>query len=96
MHPNVVFGDVLSGFGVSLGNGQTHFRGNSFGEALRQANFGPLAAAAAGPILQTLFEGGERKIQQDDERQLVLKKVVENVGGGIVASDDFIEGQDGA
>src|SRR5208283_2689232 len=93
IHPEVVFGNVASGFRVGLPNGEVYVGGNTFGESLRQANFGPLPAAPVRTIFQALFERGEREIQQDGERQLVLKKIIEDVRRGIVASNDFIEGQ---
>src|SRR5262249_16333327 len=73
------------------GDRKVDVSGNALVKTLRQANFCPLAAAPAGAVFQPLIERGERKIQQDNKSQLVLKEIVNHARRRIVSAEDFIE-----
>ena len=91
VHPDVVVRDVLTGLRSRLRDAQVYIGWNSFGEALREACFGPLPARPRRPVLETLVERSQREIQQHHERKLVLKEIIQHVGGRIVAANNFVE-----
>ena len=88
--------NILSGVGCGFRDSQVDIGGNAFVELLRQADFGPLAAAPARAVLQAIVERGQRKIEQHGEGELIVEEVVDHVCGGIVAAEGFVEGKHGA
>ena len=80
-----------SGLRSGLRDTQVDICRNALGKAFRQPYLGPLPARPRRTFLETLVERGEREIEQHHEGEFVLKEIVENVGGGIVAGDNFVE-----
>ena len=94
VHPDVVPGDVARGVGVGLGIGEVHRRRDPLREPLRQPGFRPLPARPALALLQPLVEGGEGKVEEDHESELVGEQVVAQVSAGIVGGERLVEGLD--
>jgi hypothetical protein len=94
VHPDVVLRDVLVRFRAHLRDLEVDLRRDALGEPLSEPGLGPLAARPAFAFRQTLFEGGQREVEQDDEGELVLEKVVGRVRGGVVSREGLVEGID--
>src|SRR5450432_1432354 len=93
MHPDVVLRDVLSSFTAGLGDGEVDGGRDAFIKSLREPGFGPTPAIPSRAIFQTLVKSGQRKIQQHDKRQFVIKEIVDDVRGWIIAVENLVEGK---
>ena len=91
VHPDVVLRNVLTGFGGGLRDGQVDLGWNALVKTFGEPDFGPLAAGPGGPLFQTFVERGEGEVQENGEGKLVVEEIVEEVGGRIVAGEDFVE-----
>ncbi len=91
MHPDVVFGNVALGIRGRLGNSEAHVRGDSLGESLRQPHLGPLSPGPVSALGEAFVERGERKIQQRDKCEPVLKRVIKKMRRRIVAGKNLVE-----
>ena len=93
VHPDVVLRDVLPGFGGGLGDSQVDLGWNALVKAFCEPDFGPLAVGPGGPLFQALVERGEGEVQQNRECQFVVEEIIKDVGGRVVASEDFVESE---
>ena len=90
VRPHVVLRDVLLSLGRGTRDLEPDLRGDALAEALRQARLGPLAPRPAWTLGEALVECRQREVQEHDKGQLVLKEVVQDVCGRIVAGEDLV------
>ncbi len=92
VHPDVVTIDVLLAACHCFAHRELHFGGHAACEPLCEAHFRPLPAR---PVARgrSLFERGQRKVQQRDKGQVIREEVVGEVRARVVAGKELIDRQ---
>ena len=94
VHPDVVFGDVELGLRGGGRDPLLDVGRNTATESPGEPHFGPSPAAVVLSLFELLLERRQRKVEQCDESQLVLEKVLRDVSARVVSGEDRIDFQD--
>ena len=81
MHPNVVFGNILTGLGLGLRHGEVDVPRESVWRNFARDALQPIAFVTITVTLgRRSAKSRHGKIKQDDKGEFVLKEIVNDVG----------------